>query len=155
MNIKNILADGEQIEHTAKASMAPFFMPLGVTAVLAIAGIIMIAINGIHSIVYGIISLIVAGFVLLFSLVKLEYVLSTKIYVTNKRVILKSGVFNAVQSELPIDRISGITIVEPLFGKVFKYGTVIVESSASTVGVRAKYIDKPYDFKKTLKIEQR
>ena len=155
MDIKKILSDGEKIEYSTKANMTPFLIPICLTAALVIAGIIMIVINTATSYSYGIIALVVAGLILIYSLTRLEYLLSTKIYVTDKRVILKSGVFNSVQSELPIDKISGVTIVEPLLGKLFHYGTVIVESSAVVSGVRAKYINQPYDFKKTIKIEQK
>lgn len=155
MDIKKILSDGEKVEQTSKANMAPFLIPICLTAALVIAGIIMIIVNTVNSFVFGIVALVVAGFVLIYSLTRLEYLLSTKIYVTDKRVILKSGIFNSVQSELPIDKISGVTIVEPLLGKLFHYGTVIVESSAAVSGVRAKYINQPYDFKKTIKIEQK
>lgn len=155
MDIKNILADGEQIEHTTKANLAPFFVPFAVSLIAAIPGLIMSFNhdNGIKA--FGVILVIIAGLILIFALTRLEVILSTKIYVTDKRVILKSGFFSSKQSEIPLDRISGMTIVEPLLGKLFHYGTVIVESSASTVGVRAMYISRPYDFKKTLKVEQR
>lgn len=157
MKITDILSEEEQVETTANANMAPFFVPLGFAVALTVAGLIMTLNSALNSGIFalGIIAFVFAIAVLIFALTKLEYALSTKIYITNKRVILKSGVLKSVQSELPIDKISGVTVVEPLLGKLFHYGTVIVESSANVSGVRANYINRPYDFKKTLKIEQR
>lgn len=82
----------KKIEHSTKANMAPFFIPLAIAVIVAIAGVIMIVVNSVNSYVFGIIALIAAGLIWIFSLTKLEYLLSTKIYVTNKKVILKSGV---------------------------------------------------------------
>ena len=153
MKIGDLLNDGEKIERSTKAHLAPFFVPLCIALILAIIGIVLLIIDSMSSVVYGVIVFIVAGLILIYGLTRLEYLLTTKIFVTDRRVILKSGIINSVTSELPLDKLSGITVVEPLLGKLFHYGTIIIESSASTVGIRAMYIDKPYDFKKAMKIE--
>lgn len=149
MKIKDILLSDEKVECTSTSSKVPFFIVLTVAVIIAIVGAILMATSHYTSGTFalGIILEVIAIAVAIFSLTKLEYILSTKITITDKRIILLSGFINTVHSEIPIDKVSGITISEPLLGKIFHYGTIIIESSASVSGVRAKYIDKPFEFK--------
>lgn len=155
MNIKKNLSEGEEIVKVSKASPAPFLIPFVIGLVLIIAGIIMNLVKPHNAYsgyweIYGLLAIIAGGVICVFALTILEYIISTKIYITNKRVIFNSGIINSVHSEVLLERVSGVTIVEPILGKIFKYGTIIVEANATTVGIRAKYIVEPYEYKTTL-----
>jgi len=44
--------------------------------------------------------------------------------VTNKRLIIKKGIFCLTVSEIPIDRIESIFCIQGILGRIFHYGTV-------------------------------
>jgi len=52
--------------------------------------------------------------------------LCTEYGVTNKRLILKKGVFRIVVAEIPTDRIESIYCIQGIVGRMFRYGTVCV-----------------------------
>lgn len=156
MKVKDVLSQGENLEYTTRSSFAPFFVPLGVTLAFTVFGAIVVSTNSYNSGIFalGVISIIAAVATGLFALTKLEYILTTKLYITSKRIIVNSGLLKSVHSEIPAEKISGVTIVEPLFGKLFGYGTIIVESSANVSGARALYVANPYEVKKMLDSKQ-
>jgi uncharacterized membrane protein YdbT with pleckstrin-like domain len=52
--------------------------------------------------------------------------LSTEYGVTNKRLILKKGIIRVVITEIPFDRIEGISCLRGIMGRIFDYGTICV-----------------------------
>jgi uncharacterized membrane protein YdbT with pleckstrin-like domain len=52
--------------------------------------------------------------------------LCTEYGVTNKRLILKKGVFRITVAEIPTDRIESIYCIQGIMGRMFRYGTVCV-----------------------------
>jgi len=52
--------------------------------------------------------------------------LSTEYGVTNKRLIMKRGVVSLNVAEISIDRIESIYCRRGLFGRIFRYGTIVV-----------------------------
>jgi uncharacterized membrane protein YdbT with pleckstrin-like domain len=46
--------------------------------------------------------------------------------VTNKRVIMKTGVLNIVVAEIPTDRIESIYCVQSILGRIFRYGDIYI-----------------------------
>jgi hypothetical protein len=63
--------------------------------------------------------------------------------VTNKRLILKKGLFISVLVDMPIEKVESLIVVQSIWGNLFNYGTIVV----SGVGGRAprfSAIRKPY-----------
>jgi len=54
---------------------------------------------------------------------------ATEMAVTNKRVIVKTGLANRRTVELLLPRIESVVVEEPAMGRVFGYGTVIVRGT--------------------------
>jgi uncharacterized membrane protein YdbT with pleckstrin-like domain len=52
--------------------------------------------------------------------------LCTEYGVTNKRLILKKGVFRITVAEIPTDRIESIYCIQGILGRMFRYGTVCI-----------------------------
>jgi membrane protein YdbS with pleckstrin-like domain len=52
--------------------------------------------------------------------------LNTEYGVTNKRLIIKKGVFRVVVAEIPFDRIESMCCVQGILGRGFNYGTVFI-----------------------------
>lgn len=50
--------------------------------------------------------------------------------VTNKRVVGKVGVLNTQSLDSPLNKVQNASVKQPLFGKIFNYGTVIINTAA-------------------------
>lgn len=155
MNIKKVLNSDEQIEYVSRLSFVPIYICLIFTAAFVINGFIFLNVKPHWALgtSIGVASFICAGFVLLYCLTVLEYILSTKIYITNKRVFIHTGVLKTAYSDIPRDKISGITVNQSIIGKIFDYAEIKVESSAATTTAGTKYIKKPFEFKEMLKLK--
>lgn len=151
MNVNKYLKKDEQVTYKATTSAVPIIV-CGIFAVLFIAmGIIYIAFSQkMNPPAIFFYSFPLAILFVILTIYNFAYFISTGIYITDKRVIMCYGLLKSVFSEIPLDKVSGLTISESVFGKIFGYGNVIVESSAAISGVKLKYIKKPFDLKKNL-----
>jgi len=71
---------------------------------------------------------------------------SAEFVVTNKRVILKTGVLKRKLIEVQLNRAEGLTVSQGIMGRIFNFGVIKITSGGVTE-VFTK-IAKPYDFKK-------
>jgi uncharacterized membrane protein YdbT with pleckstrin-like domain len=71
---------------------------------------------------------------------------ATEMAVTNKRVIVKSGLANRRTIELLLSRIESIAVEEPALGRFLGYGTVIVRGTGGTPEVFPQ-IARPLEFR--------
>jgi uncharacterized membrane protein YdbT with pleckstrin-like domain len=71
---------------------------------------------------------------------------ATEMAVTNKRVIVKSGIVDRRTIELLLPRIESIAVEEPALGRVLGYGTVIVRGTGGTPEVFPQ-IARPLEFR--------
>jgi uncharacterized membrane protein YdbT with pleckstrin-like domain len=51
--------------------------------------------------------------------------------VTNKRVIVKTGLVGQHSSETLLRQVEGITVDQGIFGRVFNYGTIVIEGTGT------------------------
>lgn len=71
---------------------------------------------------------------------------ATEMAVTNRRVIVKSGLANRRTIELLLLRIESIAVEEPAIGRLLGYGTVVVRGTGGTPEVFEK-ISRPLEFR--------
>jgi uncharacterized membrane protein YdbT with pleckstrin-like domain len=71
---------------------------------------------------------------------------ATEMAVTNKRVIVKSGLANRRTIELLLPRIESIAVEEPAMGRLLGYGTVIVRGTGGTPEIFPQ-IARPLEFR--------
>jgi len=71
---------------------------------------------------------------------------ATEMAVTNKRVIVKTGLANRRTIELLLPRIESVVVEEPAMGRVLGYGTVIVRGTGGTPEVFPQ-IAHPLEFR--------
>jgi uncharacterized membrane protein YdbT with pleckstrin-like domain len=71
---------------------------------------------------------------------------ATEMAVTNKRVIVKSGLADRRTIELLLPRIESIAVEEPALGRLLGYGTVIVRGTGGTPEVFPQ-IARPLEFR--------
>jgi uncharacterized membrane protein YdbT with pleckstrin-like domain len=70
----------------------------------------------------------------------------TEMAVTNKRVIVKSGLVDRRTTEILLSRIESVVVDEPAVGRVLGYGTVIVRGTGGTPEIFEK-IQNPLKFR--------
>lgn len=55
---------------------------------------------------------------------------AVELAITNKRIIGKIGVANTQALDAPLNKIQNVSVSQPLFGKIFNYGTVTIDTAA-------------------------
>src|SRR5258708_6374615 len=55
----------------------------------------------------------------------------TELGITSKRVIVKTGVLSSNTKETTLDKIQNVTFRQSLLGRLFNYGTVVVQTGAT------------------------
>ena len=70
----------------------------------------------------------------------------TEMAVTNKRVIVKTGIAERRTTEILLSRIESVVVDEPALGRILGYGTVIVRGTGGTPEVFQK-IQDPLKFR--------
>ncbi len=75
----------------------------------------------------------------------------TKYILTEKKIIIESGLFNSSENEILMYRVTDMTLTRNLFQKIFKLGTVTVYAHDKTnPTLEVKNIKNPKLFKETL-----
>jgi len=57
---------------------------------------------------------------------------ATEMAVTNKRVLIKQGIFGRRTLELLFQKVESITVEESMMGRVLGYGTVVIKGTGGT-----------------------
>lgn len=106
--VENNLVKNETI--VKKADLSPVF--LIVKWVLGIIGVWLLFIPTIKAIIYTV------------------KFFNTELAVTNKRVVGKVGVFNTSALDAPLNKIQNVSVKQTLFGKIFNFGQVRLDTAA-------------------------
>ena len=135
---KHLIA-GEQVEYETKLHWIVMIGHIVIAVILAILGFALLAtpwstVNGAAQYAaplrwVGVASLVVAFMFLLVGLVRRG---ATEMAVTNKRVIVKTGLASRRTLELLLARIESVVVEEPAMGRILGYGTVILRGTGGT-----------------------
>jgi uncharacterized membrane protein YdbT with pleckstrin-like domain len=72
---------------------------------------------------------------------------ATEMTVTNKRILVKTGLLSRRTFELLLSKVESIGVEEGMLGRVFCYGSVVVRGTGGTPEL-FKNIDHPLEFKR-------
>jgi len=75
--------------------------------------------------------------------------LNTEYGVTNKRLIIKAGVFSLKVREIPFDRIESLYCYRGLLGNLFRYGTINISGVGGTVPA-FKMVRRPFALRRKI-----
>jgi uncharacterized membrane protein YdbT with pleckstrin-like domain len=135
---KHLIA-GEQVQYETKLHWIAMLGHVVIAVILAAAGVgLMVlpatSVNGAQEYAvqmrWGGIGLVVlAAIIFIVGLVRRG---ATEMAVTNRRVIVKTGLANRRTLELLLPRIESVVVEEPAMGRVLGYGTVIVRGTGGT-----------------------
>jgi uncharacterized membrane protein YdbT with pleckstrin-like domain len=133
------LIQGETIEYETKLHWIVMLGHAGLTAffVLAGAALLVFSWNTRHSadshstilVWIALAAFLVAAILLGVGLVKRN---ATVMAITNKRVIVKTGLASRRTVELLLSRIESVVVEEPAMGRMLGYGTVIIRGTGGT-----------------------
>ena len=76
---------------------------------------------------------------------------TTKLKITNKRIIGKIGSITVNEIDSPLNKINAIQIKQTFLGNMFNYGTIVVTTASSMF--EFKYINNPYEIKEIINNE--
>ena len=139
--IETYLQQGEEIRYRARIHIFLFLQP---TIILGIG--FLFYFDTIRITHYLGVTLLFLGLV---SLVQRVLVKVGSIYaVTNKRVILKTGIIGRSVVELVLAKCEGLHIEQSVLGRIFGFGTIIVTTGGANNCYH--YVAKPFRFKKEI-----
>ena len=135
---KHLIA-GEQVQYETKLHWVVMLGHVTLAVILAIVGVGLLAgpwgrthggeeYSGALRWV-GVASLVAAFIFLIVGLVRRD---ATEMAVTNKRVIVKTGLASRRTVELLLPRIESVVVEEPAIGRALGYGTVILRGTGGT-----------------------
>lgn len=137
------LQPGEEIMYRARIHIFLFLQP----AILLAIGF-MCYFDEVRITQYLGITLLFLGLV---SLVQRVLVKVGSIYaVTNKRVILKTGVISRRTVELVLAKCEGVQVVQSVAGRIFGYGSIVVTTGWATNCYY--YVSSPFRFKREVNL---
>jgi uncharacterized membrane protein YdbT with pleckstrin-like domain len=122
----NLLA-GEQVVYRTRLHWLLFMMPVLFTAIILLPIAWLLA-KGTWS-HYAWIPLALGLVILLATYIKRQ---SSDFAVTNKRVMMKVGVFSTRSIELVLNKVEAIAVNQSLMGRIFGYGDIVVTGSGGT-----------------------
>src|SRR5450432_1417326 len=111
------LIEGERVVYRTRLHWLVFVVPVLFTAIVLLPGAWLLANGSWQSFAW--VPLVIALLVLLPAFVKRQ---SSDFAVTNKRVMMKSGVFTTRSVELLLNKIEAIAVNQSFVGRMFGYG---------------------------------
>ena len=76
---------------------------------------------------------------------RLLFKISTEYVITNKRVILKSGILSRDALELMVNKCEGLRINQSFIGRIFGFGSILVTTGGVTNTFR--FVANPIKFR--------
>ena len=95
---------------------------------------------------------LILGVVIIASLIlacRIYMYLSVEYGVTNKRLLMKKGIFRVFTAEIPLDRVESIYCVQGIWGRIFKYGTICISGVGGRMPVFFMVM-KPYSLRRKI-----
>lgn len=132
------LMTGEKVIYRTKLHWVIFISP----ALLLILGLILFATN-------GTLGGIVTGSGAIGLIIAYLNESTSEFAVTNKRVIIKVGIIKRNSLDTVLKKVESITVNQPIVGRMFDYGSIVVSGSGGTPQPFHK-IANPLEFRKQI-----
>ena len=138
------LIEGERVVYRTRLHWLVFAMPILFTIVVLVPAAWFLY-NGSGQ-AFAWVPLVIALLVLLPAFIKRQ---SSDFAVTNKRVMMKSGVMTTRSVELLLNKIEAISVDQSLAGRMFGYGNIVVTGSGGTREAFS-HIQSPLEFRRAV-----
>lgn len=128
--IESTSMDGEVISYTTRLSWVVFLLPIILSLIFLFFPPL----------------LIFSGILLVIAIINYS---KSEFGVTNKRLVLKTGVIKRKSQETQIKKIEGISVEQGVIGRVLGYGTIVVTGTGGGMS-RFANISDPFTFRKRI-----
>jgi uncharacterized membrane protein YdbT with pleckstrin-like domain len=126
--VEKNLVSGETLVYRTGIHWSVLFWPVLFAILIGGAGVATFVLRR-DLLILGAVLLLVAAIVLISAVVKRN---ATEIGVTNRRVIIKTGMLNRRSLEIMLPKVESIAINEPAMGRILGYGTVVIHGTGGT-----------------------
>lgn len=142
--IEKNLIPGEKLVFRTGLHWTVLVWPVILALALAAGGVACLLQKDMDIMYAGAALFIVAGAIVAFSILKRNAV---EIAVTNRRVMIKTGMFDRRSLEIMLPKVESIGIDEPLMGRMLGYGTVVIHGTGGTPEPFSR-IARPSEFRR-------
>jgi len=126
--VEKNLVTGETLVYRTGVHWSVLFWPIVLAVFFAGAGAASFILRR-DLLILGAVLVLVAAIVLVSAIVKRN---ATEIGVTNRRVIIKTGMLSRRSLEIMLPKVESIAINEPAMGRILGYGTVVIHGTGGT-----------------------
>ena len=143
--LNSVLQPGEQVRHVAKVHWIVYLPGLVAFAAGVLAMIFALAAQEMRALWQILAALL---FVVAFAMMASAWFKrwTTEIAVTNRRIIYKRGFIRRQTSEMNMDKVASVDVVQSVFGRLFNYGSITVQAAGQNLEA-IPMIDAPIDFR--------
>jgi uncharacterized membrane protein YdbT with pleckstrin-like domain len=140
--INKVLEQGEQIAYRARLSPVSYWP----SVVLVVVGIVIAAVaGGLQVVEYIGVAVIIVG--LLLAVWQWLQRATTEIAVTDRRVILKTGLISRRTVEINLTRVESVDVRQSIAGRLLNFGDVVIRGTGA--GVEPIHmIEAPLEFRR-------
>jgi uncharacterized membrane protein YdbT with pleckstrin-like domain len=138
------LLPGEHVAYRARLHYIIYAAPIAAAVLGVLCMIVVVAMQGAPWVLWlGVLSLVVAAVLWLSSYIKSS---SSEFAVTNRRVVIKTGIIRRHTLELLLQKVEGIGVDQTVFGRMLGLGSIVV---IGTGGSREEFknIANPLEFR--------
>ena len=89
----------------------------------------------------------VATFFFLLGIYKVIVLVTDKFYITNRRVMLQTGIIKRDYIDMPLSKVNQVTYNQSIIGRVLGYGDISVSSAATFGNIKYTYVSDPQEVK--------
>jgi uncharacterized membrane protein YdbT with pleckstrin-like domain len=125
--VESNLIPGEQVLYKTGLHWIVFFWPALFAAFLGLGGLPLLFLR--DGTIVGFFFLVFAG---LFILLGYLIMKATEMAVTNKRIVIKTGLLTRKTFELLLSKVESIGVEEGVLGRMLGYGSVVVRGTGGT-----------------------
>ncbi len=150
--VEKSLAAGEEIRYSAGISLWRYWARflIGGLLIVGVLPTFMMAHNAETPMRWLLLVVLVLGLLVFFWPFVVRR--STELVITNKRLIVKHGLVSTHSIEIRFEKIETVRVNQGLFGKIFKYGDILVTGTGSTFDP-IPAISHPLEFRTALNQE--
>lgn len=142
--VEENLVAGESLVYKTGVHWSVLFWPVVIAIVLTAGAVVCMLQKNPNFLYVGAALLVAAIVVLVVATLKRN---ATEIVVTNRRVIIKTGIASRRSLEIMLPKVESIGITEPLVGRLLGYGSVVIHGTGGTPEPFHK-IAHPSEFRK-------
>jgi uncharacterized membrane protein YdbT with pleckstrin-like domain len=127
--VRRTLVDGESLIYETGVHWSVLFWPAVIALVIGAGAVLCFLQRDVNFLYAGVALVVVAAAVVAVAAVKRN---ATEIAVTNRRVIIKTGLAHRRSVEIMLPKVESIGITESFMGRLLGYGSVVIRGSGGT-----------------------